>query len=798
VSRKSPKTDTRRQSPLGRIVRAGVGRKRVQTLVMALTTMTAVTASVLAGGLLLNSRGPYQRAFTAQHGAHLSADFDGSAVDAGRLAATAHAPGVTDAAGPYPALTVHPRVGPGERFMPAGDPLEATTVVGRPIDGPLDDLRVTVGHWLTGPGQIVLPDGNSPLAVGDTMVFPDLPGHPLLRVVGLASSVTGTADGWVAPQEITALTPPGTVPQQQMLYRFAHAGTRAEIEADRAAVAAALPVGALLGSSSYLDVEQQANRTSATFVPFLVAFGVLGLCMSLLVIGVVVSGAVTAGRRRIGILKALGFTPSQVVRAYLGQALIPAGTGAVAGVLLGNLLSIPVMGVADKALHSVTLGVPFWLDLAVPLGVLAAAAGAALVPARRAGRLRTVEALAVGRTEQAGRFGRSAHHVASRLPLPRWLTLGVALPLGRPARSATTMAAVVLGTIGVTFGVGLALALNQVQQGLSQEMPGAVQVMPFPAPGSDTRPRLVTAADLAATGRAVAAQPGTRGWVEISMTRTGVAGRTGQTQVLAYQGDSAWAAMQLVSGRWFTAPGEAVAPEAFLTAYDVHLGDTVTLTENGHGASVKLVGEVLSLHNELLTDAGSLTSLTLPAVPDATQFAVDLRPGTDAAAYSESLSRVLGPHGLTAMPNPPRISIVVLSMDTLATILTLMLVTVAGLGVLNTVLLDTRERVHDLGVLKALGLKPRQTVGMVLASVTLTGLAAGAVGVPVGILLQRTVLPAMASAAGTEVPGVDLDVYHAPLLLTLLTGGLLLAAVGALAPATWAARARTATALRTE
>ena len=32
-----------------------------------------------------------------------------------------------------------------------------------------------------------------------------------------------------------------------------------------------------------------------------------------------------------------------------------------------------------------------------------------------------------------------------------------------------------------------------------------------------------------------------------------------------------------------------------------------------------------------------------------------------------------------------------------------MLVSVAGLGVLNSVVLDTRERVHDLGVCKALG-----------------------------------------------------------------------------------------------
>jgi hypothetical protein len=46
----------------------------------------------------------------------------------------------------------------------------------------------------------------------------------------------------------------------------------------------------------------------------------------------------------------------------------------------------------------------------------------------------------------------------------------------------------------------------------------------------------------------------------------------------------------------------------------------------------------------------------------------------------------------------------------MAALLTLMLVSVAGLGVLNFVVLDTRERVHDLRVCKALGMSPRQTV----------------------------------------------------------------------------------------
>jgi len=78
------------------------------------------------------------------------------------------------------------------------------------------------------------------------------------------------------------------------------------------------------------------------------------------------------------------------------------------------------------------------------------------------------------------------------------------------------------------------------------------------------------------------------------------------------------------------------------------------------------------------------------------------------------------------------------------------------------------------------------------------GLVAGAIGVPIGVVLHGIVLPAMGHAAGTRIPGVDIAVYSVPLLGVLVLGGLLIAVAGALAPAGWAARARTAVALRTE
>jgi putative ABC transport system permease protein len=127
-----------------------------------------------------------------------------------------------------------------------------------------------------------------------------------------------------------------------------------------------------------------------------------------------------------------------------------------------------------------------------------------------------------------------------------------------------------------------------------------------------------------------------------------------------------------------------------------------------------------------------------------------------------------------------------------------MLVAVAGLGVLNAVVLDTRERIHDLGVVKALGMTPRQTVSMVVASVVVIGVVGGAAGVPLGVALQRIVVPAMGRSAGLRLPAAILDVYHAWPLALLGLGGMVIAVLGAMLPAGWAARTRTAIALRTE
>ena len=789
---------------LGKVVRAGVGRRRVQTAVMILTVLVAVAASILAAGLLVASNAPFDHAFGKQHGAELTAHFDGSKVTPSQLAATAHMPGVTALAGPFVTTTATPHTVATSPFMPPDATLPSITIVGRSNPGgPVDDVTLVNGHWPTGPGQIVV-DWNSPLPPQvQQLRFPDAPGQPTLTVVGVARSVSRTADAWATPTQVTALGSSNTSAGYQMLYRFAHAGTDAEISAHRAALTAAVPAGALTGTQSYLAVKQLDDANTGAFVPFVAAFGILGLVLSVLIIGVVVSGAVGAAARRIGILKALGFTPAQVVRAYVAQALIPAAAGAGLGVVAGNLLAIPVLNMAENAYDTATLTIPVWVSVAVPAILLGAVAIAAMVPALRAGRLRAVDAIAIGRTPRPGR-GRRAQRLAGLSPLPRPVSLGVARLFARPARSASLGAAVALGAVAVAFAVGLGVSLNRVETGRELDSAGAVVVgVGGPSKGGGIHVPVgnqpAVAADPTAVAAAIAAQPGTRSYYGTTQTQLHVSGITNTTTVIAYQGDSTWATHQMVSGHWLTGAGQAVVTGRFLTAAGVHVGDRLTISDSGRSTAVRIVGEVFSLSDDgmdLLTSTTTLADLDLDARPEG--FNVAVKSGTNLGHYLDALNAALQPIGGEARQNATSSSEVIAAMDALIALLTILLVVVAGLGVLNSVVLDTRERVHDLGVYKSLGMTPRQTITMVLTLVAGIGLLAGAIGVPVGVMVHHYVLPMMANVTGEHLPSVDIAVYHPPTLALLVVGGLLIAVAGALLPAGWAGATPAATALRTE
>jgi putative ABC transport system permease protein len=797
-------------SGLGKVVRSGVGRRRVQTIVIGLSAFMAVAAAVLAGSLLVASTEPFERSFTEQHGAHLTALFDGTKTTEAQAAATGSATGVAESSGPFAVVTRTPQVasgaGPG---VPVGLDLPPLTIAGRanPTVG-VDRVTVLEGRWPSAPNEILVTEDPP---IGAVLTFTGLPGTPSFTVVGKARSASRSADAWVLPAAISSLTASGASPDYQMLYRFTAVTTAAEMDTAKVAVVSAAPADSLLGSQSWLVTKQAAGQANALFVPFLITFGLLGLIMAVLSVGGVVAGAVGAGTFRIGVLKAIGFTPAQVVQAYLGQALIPAGIGIALGVVGGNLLAIPVIASASDVYESTPTTVQPWVDVLVVVAAVAVVAATAWVASWRAGRLRTVDALAVGRAPAAGR-GRLAASLAARLPLPRPVSLGLAQPFARPLRMVSMIATVTFGAASVALAVGLAASLARIESVREHDSP-AVRVTEHkmvekgsapegPPPGPSGPPKGPFAADRpdpAQVTAAIAAQSGTKASFGIVQVPATVAGITAEVEVLGYTADPRWAGFEMTEGRWYSSAGEAVVPTAMLTATGAKIGDTIKATVDGHAIPVRIVGEAFSTRHDgmqIFTDARTLTA-TIPMLRPQ-EYRVDLADGVDVTTFVTALEAAMQPFGLHANINPGGQSSMLAALNTLTGLLVVILVAVAALGVLNAVVLQTRERVRELGVHKAMGMSPRQAVTVVLSSVVLIGLLGGAVGVPVGVLLHSMMVPAMGESAGLRLPQALLDVYR-PLLLTGLgLGGLAIAVLGALLPAGWAARTRTATALRTE
>jgi len=466
---------------------------------------------------------------------------------------------------------------------------------------------------------------------------------------------------------------------------------------------------------------------------------------------------------------------------------------------------VPLLSQTAQVYGVGALAVPAWVDVAVPLVMLGLTVVAGLLPALRAGRLSAVQAIATGRAPRTA-HGYGAHRLLGRVRrLPRPLTIGLAAPFARPARTLVTLVAIVLGVVAVTFAAGLATSLDRVERDLSHAQAEPVQVslpgsgpVGVAKPGAPQAPAAPSQTEQQrAVEAALRAQPDTGRYVAEADDDISALGLPGRTSLTAFGGDASWTGYALISGHWYQGHGEADVNTAFLGVTGTAVGQTYTIVSGARSVTLRIAGEVFDPRGGTPEVFASLSALS-PLDPGLTvsQYDVALKPGTSAQGYANALGTALGPN-YSVGTNSDNSTAFAAIVGLIAT-LTLLLAAVAGLGVLNTVVLQIRERVHDLGVFKAVGVTPRQTTAMVVCSVSGVGLVAGLIAIPAGVALQRYVLPVMAHAAQTGIPPSVLDAYRPWELLLLALSGLVIASAGALAPAGWAARTRTASALRAE
>ena len=786
---------------------ADLRRRKVQSLVIGVVVFLAATAATLALGILVESRAPFDRAFAAANGAHLVIDFRGDESVAD-VAATGSAIGVTGHAGPWTVTAAaigHPKGG-----LVAGAELSA-----RPQpDSSIDAITIEAGRWWRASGEAVLDQGTARLldrGIGDMIQVFAAPVGPLkgggafvapggdpgpgrtLTVVGIAGSVsTPDVAAWTSPQDVAAVSG-NRPPDLQMLYRVRDAGSTGELAAATTRIAAGLPANAVTSASSYLDIKAGVDRLADLYVPVLLAFAVFALLAAGFTIANTVSGIVLTGFREIGVMKAIGFAPWQVSAILVGEMVLPVVVGACLGVVVGTVASQPIIA---QTAESFGLPAAFALSVPVIVAVVLAttlmAVGAAVVPAIRAGRLTPLEAIGRGVAPSTRPDVGRLRRLGLALPLGLPARLGVAAGVAHPVRAMMTLGALVVGVLAVTFALGLDASLLRVKDDLDRTLASPVRAE---IPRAD-------AADAARISAAIAADPDT-GHVVAEGTDEVEVPRLGAVPFVGYDGDASWVGYALIQGRWFDAPGEAVAPTAVFTQAGVHLGDTITVTRDGRTLDLRLVGEIFDTGgrgsgNLVLRGAWQdLTTLVPEIVPSL--WEMQPRAGIDARAYRSGLIDATNRTVPFSIQNESSGDASFVLFLTVVGFLGVVLIVTSLAGVFNTVLLETRQRSRELAILKAIGLTPPQVIGMIVASVAPVAIVAGIVGVPLGLAAQRAVLTTMGQvAAATAIPESVYDVFPGLTLAALALAGLAIGVVGAVLPAQRVARAPIAQVLAAE
>jgi len=133
---------------------------------------------------------------------------------------------------------------------------------------------------------------------------------------------------------------------------------------------------------------------------------------------------------------------------------------------------------------------------------------------------------------------------------------------------------------------------------------------------------------------------------------------------------------------------------------------------------------------------------------------------------------------------------------------------VATVGIVNTMYVSVMERTREIGILKAIGYRPREIMGMFLAEAALTGVIGGVTGLMLGYALSFLMGQGLAGSTisfgrggfggGGGGGAAVVPVFSTDLIIFALTFPVLLATVAGLYPAWRASRMNAVTALKYE
>lgn len=762
-----------------------LSRPKISLLIM-ITVISSSMLLTLALATLININAPYDRTFEELNAAHLWLYLDRSKVSSRDIERIKGLPGVVENTGLRYNVLSRARIGDTRIWVSLrAVPLEQSTV---------NRLLVQEGRYLTAHQKELLASKDlkdwHDLSLGESVGVTQANGKEIdLPVIGLAYNsmwdIYRTSQPpyiYVSQNTLRELYPDDATWDWSIGLRLADPNG---VDDTVARIEKMLGSDAVEGYTDWRDVRDTATFDARMASVFLGAFSFFAILATVLVIASSIGSIVLSQFRQIGILRAVGFTQSQVLWLYLGQYLVLGAAGSSIGVPVGLILApLPLKSVAVSlsAAYQPPLNlslVGFVLGLIGSI-IICASLGAAL----RGARTGIVQSIAIGAEAPRKKLSWPVR-CAARLGLPTVLLLGVNDVFAKPFRSLLTSFNLMLGVIGITFGLALTETLDAYNADPS--LLGIVH---------DAMVTRETTSD-SKTRHALNSAPGIEAFY--SEYIVDVKTLTGQSfKLLAVEGDLAAFPFRIPDGRFFEPNTyEAVAGCGLLDWLDIKVGDEVTITFNeqeNRPVTWKVVGQYLESANR-----GQLLMVSLPTVErhvraaDPTTYYLKLDPQCDMG----QLKQYLEPKPdsdlnlLPAIKLPDYVIYLQLAVFALSTIL----MGIALANVFNTSLLAMQEKLRVVGVLKALGMTPLQVIIMAGTTAGFLGMLAVVSGIPAGLILTRGLVNTLSLTYGFGEIQVTLNVLYVLLLPPLVVA---ISVLGSLIPGWQTARLSIVKVLRNE
>jgi len=700
----------------------------------------------------------------------------------------------------------------------------------------LSVLRVVSGAGPTRPDQVAMDQGTAQkyhFAVGD---------HVRMLLVGPPQTFTvsgivrfGTADN-LAGATLAAFDLPTAQALLGKVGQFDAVDVLAAPGADKSTVqqsiAAVLPPGVqvVTGQTVADESTNSINSALSFFSTALLVFAFIALFVGAFTIFNTFSIIVGQRTRELALLRIVGASRRQLFRSVLLEAAILGLVASVVGLALGVLTALGLeallkgFGITLPSGSLVFEGRTVVAGIVVGLGVTVVSA---VSPARRAVRIPPVAALAdyqatevessrrriligtvvlaAGVVALAVGLGRGtiqlvglgavaafigigmlapvvARPMSSVIGRPLGALFGMSGKLGRensmrsPRRTAQTAAALLIGlalvsTIAV-FGASLSRsATASVDQAISADY-------------------IVTASGTGAGGFSTSVAPAAAGVPGVSAVSTVYGGpfeiqhSLSTLTAVSPQHLPATVILRMDTGTGAAAlaAGQLLIDATTADAKHLTVGDTVPVTFAQTGSSTLRIGGVFK-PNALLGSYVVGDGFFRAHFDNPLPVAVLVRAtGGATPATTRALE-----HGLAAYPNLQIQTRAAFEKSQQAKVNQLLglvyallglAVLIAMIGIVNTLMLSVFERTHEIGLLRAVGMRRRQVRAMIRAEAVILSLFGAIIGVVVGTALG------VAFAASLSKQGItDIVVPYASLVVFLVLAGLL-----GLVAASWPAR----------